>query len=150
MAGETKGWAPFTGKFILVIDGEEIGQFTEVSGLNVSVGVEKVEEGGQNHFSHQFPGRLEWPNIMLKRGVTDSDELFAWFKKTSGDYSKAELTRTCGAITVVNDKGEPVRAWNMVGAFPVKWTGPQFAASSSDIATEELEIAHHGFDSEDF
>ncbi|MDC3332360.1 phage tail protein, partial [Ilumatobacter sp.] len=35
------------------------------------------------------------------------------------------------------------------GAFPVKWTGPSFSASSTDMAEEQLEIAHHGFRARD-
>jgi hypothetical protein len=28
---------------------------------------------------------------------------------------------------------------------PVKWQGPSFSAESAKVATETLEIAHHGF-----
>ena len=31
------------------------------------------------------------------------------------------------------------------GAFPVKWHGPALNAESTNVATETLEIAHHGF-----
>jgi phage tail-like protein len=41
--------------------------------------------------------------------------------------------------------GERLRAWEFFDAFPVKWKGPDFAVSSTDMAMEELEIAHHGF-----
>ena len=43
--------------------------------------------------------------------------------------------------------GQRLRRWNLVDAFPVKWTGPTFAASGSESLSEELEIAHHGFTS---
>ena len=42
-------------------------------------------------------------------------------------------------------EGKRLRAWNFDGAFPIKWHGPSFAAGSTDMAVEELEIAHHGF-----
>jgi len=145
---DTGGWTPFAGQFILEVDGEQIGRFTEVRGLHVSVEVEEIQEGGQNHFHHQLPGRMRWPTIVLRRGVTDSDNLFTWFQKTSGDGFAGEgnkLTRTSGAITVINDKGERIRAWEIVDAFPIRWQGPEFAASSSEVAEEELEVAHHGF-----
>ena len=150
MAGDARTMdAPFTGKFKFSVEGVgEIGAFTEVSGLSVEVDVVEIKEGGQNHFSHKVPGPMRWPNIVLKRGVTDSDNLFDWFAKTSGEGFAGEgnaLKRTQGQVTVVDAKGDPVRAWAFEEAFPVKWTGPTMTSSSTDVAIEELEIAHHGF-----
>lgn len=140
-------WRTVTNRFILEVDGVEIGTFTEVSGLNVEVSEEQIEEGGQNHFVHRVPGRMTWPNIVLKRGLVENDNLFEWFWKTSGDgYAKEnKLERHSAAITMTSEDGDRLRSWRLDGVFPVKWTGPELAASSSDRATEELEIAHHGF-----
>lgn len=141
--------APFTGKFKFSVEGVgEIGAFTEVSGLSVEVELVEIKEGGQNHFSHKVPGAMKWPNLVLKRGVTDSDNLFDWFKKTSGEGFAGEgsaLARTQGQITLTDSTGETVRGWTFEEAFPVKWSGPKLASSSNEVAFEELEIAHHGF-----
>ncbi len=128
----------------------EIGQFSEVQGLSVEVNVEQVEEGGENQFVHKLPGRMTWPNIRLKRGVIQSDNLFAWLRETSGEgYAGRgnKLERRTAAITMLALDGSRLRAWNVVEAFAVKWSGPSFSATSSDPVTEELEIAHHGFQS---
>jgi phage tail-like protein len=77
--------APFTGKFVFSVDGVHIGAFSEVSGLQVEVEVEEVQEGGQNHFVHKLPGRMSWPPLVLKRGIADTDSLFEWFAETSGE-----------------------------------------------------------------
>ena len=141
-------WLTAAQRFIFEIDGLQIGSFMEVSGLTVDVAVETIEEGGQNHFVHQRPGRMTWPNLVFKRGVVDDDRLFEWLSKSSGEgYAGAgnRLTMHSGAITLVTDGGQRLRAWEVDRAFPVKWTGPSFAVSSSDVPTEELEIAHHGF-----
>ena len=140
--------SPYTGKFLFEVDGVEIGTFTEVSGLELDVGVEELEEGGQNQFVHKLPGRITWPNLVLKRGMTKGDELFAWVQKSSGDGfagQGSKVERKSAAVTLVDDKGGRLRAWELDGAFPVRWRGPTFAASSTDLAAEELEIAHHGF-----
>lgn len=141
-------WLTASQRFILEVDGVSIGTFTEVSGLNVEISTERIEEGGQNHFVHQRPGRITWPNIVLKRGVVDDDNLFRWFAKTSGDGYAGEgskLAMLSGAITLITDAGDRLRSWSIDRAFPVKWSGPSFAVSSTDIPSEELEIAHHGF-----
>ena len=139
---------PFTGRFLFEVDGVQIGAFTEVQGLEADVSVEEIEEGGQNQFVHRLPGRISWPNLTFRRGVTDSDNLFAWLQESAGDQfarNGNRLTRKSAAVTLVSDKGERLRAWELAAAFPVKWRGPSFAATSNDVASEELEVAHHGF-----
>ena len=134
--------------FLFEVDGVVIGEFMEVGGLQVEIGVESIEEGGENGFVHHLPGRMSWPNITLKRGVIESDNLFTWFNKSSGQQfagSGNKLTRSTAAITLVGPSGSRLRAWNIVDAFPVKWSGPDFSAGSTDAATEEIELAHHGF-----
>jgi phage tail-like protein len=118
-----------------------------VSGLSVAIDVEELAEGGQNAYTHKLLGRMKWPNIVLKRGLIDSDALFSWILQFSGDgFAKTnKITEETGAISVLNAKGKPFRTWNLSGVKPVKWTGPRLAASSRDLAIEELEVCHSGF-----
>lgn len=138
--------------FLFEVDGIEIGRFMEIGGLEVTVETEDVQEGGQNSFVHKLPGRMTWPNIVLKRGVTQTDSLLAWLNKSSGEQFAAngnKLARSTAAVTLVGPAGDRLRSWEFDGAFPVKWTGPNFAVSSTDMAIEELEITHHGFRARD-
>lgn len=133
--------------FLFEVDGLTIGEFMEVSGLEVEVSVESIEEGGENGFVHRLPGRMTWPNITLKRGVTQTDNLLTWLTKSSGEQFAASgntLTRSTAAITLMGPDGQRLRAWEFVSAFAVKWKGPEFS-TSGDAALEQLEIAHHGF-----
>jgi phage tail-like protein len=139
---------PWAARFVFTVDGLEIGAFTEVSGLSVSIEVEEYAEGGQNQHTHKLPGRMKWPNLVLKRGMTNADNLFAWFAASSGEgFAKAgnKLRYRDGAITLQNSQGRPVQTWQFTDAYPVKWTGPRLAASSKDLAVEELEVCHCGF-----
>lgn len=138
--------------FLFEVDGTEIGWFMEVTGLEVTVETQQVEEGGQNAFVHQLPGRMTWPNLRLKRGVTKNDTLLAWLNRSSGEQFAAsgnKLARSTAALTLLGPDGKRLRAWEFDGAFPVKWTGPTFAVDSNDAAVEELEITHHGFRAKD-
>lgn len=148
-----KGIIPVTSMFIFEVDGVTIGTFQEISGLELTVGVTEHEEGGQNGFVHKFPGRTSWPNIVLKAGVTNSDALFQWVSRSSGDgfaTNGNKLTRNTGAITAMGTDGKRLRAWNVQEAFPVRWSGPRFSAGGNEPLQEELEIAHHGFVSQTF
>ena len=138
--------------FLFEVDGVEIGRFMEVRGLEVTVETEELHEGGQNSFTHRLPGRMTWPNIVLKRGVTQNDTLLEWLNKSSGEQFAAngnKLQRSTAAVTLIGPSGTRLRSWEFDGAFPVKWTGPNFAVASSDMAVEELEITHHGFRARD-
>lgn len=139
---------PFVGRFVFTVDGITIGAFTEVSGLSVQVDVEELAEGGQNAYTHRLLGRMKWPNLVLKRGVTDTDALFAWLSECSGEgltRNGNKVTPRDGKISVLDAAGEPVRTWQFTGAKPVKWSGPRLAASSRELAVEELEVCHCGF-----
>lgn len=139
---------PFVGKFTFEVGDKKIGTFTEVSGLAVQIEVEELAEGGQNAYTHRLLGRMKWPNLVLKRGVTDTDALFEWLLECSGDGLSAngnKIIDVDGKVSVLNANGSPLRTWSFYGAKPVKWTGPRLSASSRDLAVEELEVCHCGF-----
>ncbi len=146
MADDDFERASYIGLYRVEIDDVEIGTFRDVTGLTVEMKVEEIKEGGTNDYVHKMPGPLSWPNITLKRGVIKTDELFEWFTEVSSAALGAEgFERRDGCIVALDEKREPVRRWNLTGALPVKWKGPDFSSSGSDAAVEELEIAHHGF-----
>lgn len=133
---------PHTARFVFEVGDRQIGTFMEVSGLTVEVEVESYVEGGVNGYEHRLPGRIKYPNILLKRGLTDAEALFDWFTEAARNGFRDEVD---GRIAMVDSLGQELRSWSFAGAWPVKWSGPQFAASSSDVAVEELEFAHTGF-----
>jgi phage tail-like protein len=149
-----QGHLPNTANFLFEVDGESIGLFGEITGLEVNVDTVTYAEGGENGFLHRLPGRLTWPNIVLKRGITNSDALFAWVNKTAGpgfESNTDKLTRTTAAITLVGTDGTRLRSWDIQGAFAVRWSGPRLAVDTGgEGASEELELAHHGFTSKTF
>ena len=115
---------PFVGKFTFEIDGLTIGAFTEVSGLSVQVDVEELAEGGQNGYTHKLLGRMKWPNLVFKRGLTDTDALFEWLMSCSGEgLTKGEnrITPRDAKVSVLTAKGREIRVWTISGARPVKW-----------------------------
>ncbi|MCC5950082.1 MAG: phage tail protein [Nitriliruptoraceae bacterium] len=141
-----------TAAFVVEIDGVAAGSFSECHGLEVQVQVETFEEGGVNGFSHRLPGRMSWPNLVLRRGVTWDNALFDWFNASTGTTFAGEgkASRHSVGITIVNVKGERLRSWSLVDAIPVRWRGPSLAVSEDGQPEEELEISHHGFTAETF
>ncbi len=141
---------PIGSRFLFEVDGVQIGVFSSVSGLSFSVQTEDLVEGGQNGFARKLPGRMDWPNITFTRGVVQSDALFDWVSKTSGQGFAAngnKVEKKTGAITAIGSDGERLRSWSLVGVFAIRWKGPDFNATSDTPLVEELEIAHEGFTS---
>lgn len=137
-----------TAHFLFTVDGIDVGWFKTVTGLEVTVETEDVLEGGQNSYTHKLPGRMTWPNVVFTRGITDSDNLLEWFNKSSGEKfaeNENKLARSTASIALLSPAGERLRAWDIDGAFPVRWSGPSFAVDDNSAAAEELEITHHGF-----
>jgi phage tail-like protein len=132
---------PYTSfNFQVEIGGEVTTQFTEVSGLQVNVEVESIEEGGVNDFVHQLPKRTKYQNIVLKKGITNSDTLLKWFEEVQSGYFKR---KSC-AIILLDSLKQAKWRWEIKDAFPVKWTDPNFNAMDGKVAFESVELAHHG------
>jgi phage tail-like protein len=142
------GHIPDSSSFLLEVDGAEIGMFSEVSGLEMTVEVAEFAEGGQNGFTHKFPGQIHWPNIVLRRGICRSDALFDWVRRSSGPAFAAnqnKLHRSTAAITLIASDGRRLRSWEITGAFAVRWVGPKLAVDAHGVpAMEEIEVAHQG------
>jgi phage tail-like protein len=128
--------------FVVKIDDRNFGSFITCDGLGVEVAVEKREEGGNNDYVHQLPGRMSYTNIKFTRPIdSDSAKVAEWMAKMGSTVIKRH-TATIQARTA-DDR--VVCAWNLQDVIPVKWTGPQFGVDSPKVATETLELAHHGF-----
>jgi phage tail-like protein len=136
---------PYAGfQFKIDIGGKTQATFSEASGLEMQVKVDEVREGGQNEFVHRLPGRIEYGNLVLKRGYAVSNEFFNWCLTALNRQGKPVDRRDVTVTLVEQDAGKIVFAWTFVGAFPVKWSGPSFRSGDSSVAIESLELAHRG------
>jgi phage tail-like protein len=55
-----------------------------------------------------------------------------------------KFKRKNGRIILQDSEGKDKWYWTFTGAYPVKWTGPDFKTDSGAVAIESLEIAHKG------
>ena len=123
--------------FVLSIPGiDTVGFFMSCSGLEIGFEVYEYGEGG-NDVVHRLPGALQYPNLVLARGLTREDALLRWLLATRAKAERKEIT-----LTLRSGAGE--RSWTFDDAFPVRWTGPHIDSSGSSFASESLEIAHGG------
>jgi phage tail-like protein len=127
--------------FVVEIEGLLVGGFSEVSGLESEVEVENYREGGLNEYAHRLPGPVTYPNLVLTHGLTDINALWNWYY----DVTQGIIKRKNGTIMLLDRQGMPTMWWDFRQAYPVKWVGPKFNASSAtEVAVEQVELAHKG------
>jgi phage tail-like protein len=130
---------PYRGfNFIVEIDGITQAGFQEVGGLDSSTDAVDYREGNDPNHVRKLTGLNKFTPISLKRGITDSDELWKW--RDSAVHGKPD--RKNGSIVLLDETGAEKLRWNFSNAWPSKWTGPAFNSTSTAIAIETLEITH--------
>lgn len=127
--------------FLVQIDDKDLGSFNSCDGLGVEVVLEQREEGGNNGFVWQLPTRIKYSNVKLTRPVgKDSAKLTAWLASFASGVRRQTAT-----ISAMTADRTVVATWNLDGVVPVRWTGPSLNPDSPKVATETVELAHHGF-----
>ena len=127
-------------RYRVEIDGLDAGGFSEVTGFDVSIDVMEYREGDMVQTPYKIPGLKKYGNITLKKGLTDSLVMYEWLiTGVDGPVDRKTIT-----ITSLDESEQPVASWQVINAWPVKYTAPDFNATSSEVAIETVEIAHEG------
>lgn len=122
------------------------GAFSEVTGLEASMGQKTYREGGRNWGEVQLSGPTTFPPVILKRGVTEIADLWNWFDATTRQANYG--LRYTGTIEVFNpdQPDRPALVWTLTNALPTKFKGPDLSATSNQVAVEELQLVHEGLE----
>ena len=131
-------------RFVVEIAGIQEATFTECSGFEVKLDVEEYKEGGLNDFIHKLPGRQSYTNLTLKRGMTNSIELWEWLERVSTKKAKAEEKKNI-SVVMYDGKGTEKLRWNLTNAYPIKWNSPNMQAGESAVMVESLELVYEEF-----
>lgn len=127
-------------RYKVEIDGLDAGGFSEVSGFDASIDVMEYREGDMVQTPMKLPGLKKYGNITLKQGLADSMVLYDWIiAGVNGAVDRKTIT-----ITLLDEEEAPAASWQVINAWPTKYTAPDFNATSSEVAIETLEIAHEG------
>lgn len=127
-------------RFLVELEGLVVGGFAEVSGLQAETEVEEYREGGVNEHPHKLRKITRYPNLVLRRGITDCRVLWEWYR----DVIAGTVSRRNGAVILMDREGNPAWRMEFSGAFPVKWEGPELKADGNATAIEKVELVHNG------
>lgn len=128
--------------FRLQVDGIDLGAFNTCEGLAVRVEVLELREGGNNDFAWQLPSRISYSNVTLTRPITTDTAKVAGFLSS---LPRKTRRGTAQIAALRPDLRQVIAQWSLRDVVVVAWTGPRFDPSVSEVATESIELAHHGF-----
>jgi phage tail-like protein len=127
-------------RFLIEIQGLIVGGFSEVSGLQAETDIEDYREGGVNEFVHKLSKGTKHTNIVLKRGLTDSEVLWKWYR----DVVSGKIERKSCSVILLDSIGDEQWRWTFEEAYPVKWIGPDLKGDGNALTIETLELVHQG------
>jgi phage tail-like protein len=118
------------------------GAFSEVTGLEATMEPKVIKEGGRNYGVNQRAGPITFGTVVLKRGMTSTRDLWKWFQLVSGGAYAYRLSATIKMFGHAGD--EPLAAWRLDRALPVKFKAADLNAKGTEVGIEELHLAHEG------
>jgi phage tail-like protein len=117
------------------------GAFAECSGLEATMEPKAIRAGGVARGMVQRAGPVSYATVILRRGVTPTQQLWRWFDAVSGGQYARRLDVE---IDVQGPDGEKRLGWRLVRCLPVKFKAADLNAQAGEVAVEELHLVHEG------
>ena len=133
---------PFRGfNFRIEIDGLTVAAFSECSGLMADGDPVEYREGTDiPNTVRKLIGMRKYSNITLKRGYTQNQELWNWYRNVANGIAD----RRSVSIILMNEEREDVLRWEVENAWINKIEGPSLKASGNEVAIESFDLVHEG------
>lgn len=134
---------PFRGfRFRIEIDGIQTAGFSEATIPDSTTDPVEYREGTDPTHQRKLSGLTKFGNISLKKGLTDSMELYNWHKQVT--QTGAAKARKNISLILVDEEGSDKARWDIVEAWPTKYSPSGFSAKGNEVMIETLEIVHEG------
>jgi phage tail-like protein len=130
-----------TFNFRVDVEGLSVGAFSEVSGLSSDGDMVEYREGTDVPLTvRKLTGLRKYSNITLKRGYTQNQELWNWYRNIVNGLPD----RRNGTIVLMDEERNEVMRWNFENAWINKIEAPTFNAKGNEVAIESVELVHEG------
>jgi phage tail-like protein len=130
-------------RFKVEIDGIQLtGGFSEATIPDSTTDPVDYREGTDSPFQRKLSGLTKYGNITLKKGLTDSMDLYNWRK--SVEDAGAIKARKSMSLILVDEEGNDQSRWDIVNAWPTKYSSSGFSAKANEVVIETFEIVHEG------
>ena len=137
-------------RFLVTVDEAEAG-FAKVTGLTHDVEVIEYAEGGSNDSNQKLPGRSNYGEITLERGMMDRYLFDEWMDQIhSVDSARHtgeglnEGFRKTVVISLLNKRRHVVKTWEVQMAWPSKLEPGDLDAQGNEVLIERLVLQTEG------
>jgi len=113
--------------------------FQECDGLEMTMDVKTIREGGNNGKEIRLTGPLKFGQVTMKRGMTPTFDLWDWFNLMLTNQS----LRADAEVVIFAADGKTERARFLLSrCVPVKLKSPPLNARDGAVAIEEFQLAY--------
>ena len=153
MANETIQFknGPLTAfRFLVEVDGKEVGAFTQFSGIKLQVQTIQVRAGNDPRGVQDYiPVMSSYSPVTLTRGVVGSNEFMDWIfsaaASTLDGPTGTELRRTIDVIAL-DDAGHRGVIWTLKDAMPIRYELSPMDSTRSEVLSESVTFAIRGME----
>jgi phage tail-like protein len=148
----TQGLYPFTGfNFSVEINVPLIGsalcnaEFSECDGLDMTMDVKTIREGGNNTQQIRMVGAVNYGVVTLKRCLTSSFDLWDWFDAQQHGTPQQLRSQLRGEVDVSiqsSDHTAELVGFHLSKCLLTKLKAPALNAKDGAIAIEEMQLSY--------
>ena len=131
-------------RFGLEIDGIQLASFSDVAIGETTTEAIDYREGMDPMHVRKLSGLTKYGNITLKRGVTDSLEIFNWHKQIVAGQIQANRKQV--AIVAIDEAGADRARFVVSEAWPTKYDPSDLNAKGNEVFIELLELVNEGIE----
>ena len=113
--------------------------FSECDGLEMTMEVKTIREGGANNRQHRLTGPVAYGQLTLKRGVTSNFDLWDWFQQV---IVNPGLRADVEVVMYAQDRQTVLMSFLLTRCVPVKLKAAGLNAAAGGVAIEELQLAY--------
>jgi len=115
------------------------GSFAECDGLEMTMEVKTIREGGGNDRQIRLNGPVSYGTLTLKRGMTSTFDLWKWFRDSVADPG---LRADVEVVLLATDGATERARFALTRCVPTKMKAPALNAKDGQIAIEEMQVAY--------
>jgi phage tail-like protein len=126
-------------RFKVEIDGINVASFAEASIPDSTTDSVEYREGMDSPYSRKLSGPTKYGNLTLKKGLTDSMDMYNWRKQV--EDSGAKNARKSVSLVLVDEEGKDKSRWNIFEAWPTKYSSSGLDAKGNAVVIDTFELA---------